>query len=353
MKKALALIIVLAMLSVPAYAMADTGENYVNNNEYLSMGTKDYTVDANYTYTIYTLEPDAIGTYYISSANAKLGIVSYNGMWITINPGASTVNSNEISWDCTGVGQSIWIAVDAEGDTAGITVSEEELIIVDIPKENHKNTASLSPFTYEGNADELVYVDIEDDVVDFPVLGEDGFYHLNSADGPILYIDLDDPMMNMSDAMGYGQLKAAVYEGDTVVKIVDYNNAFAEYLEYADKDTMLYPLTDDIISIYKNVGEYQDWYGRLIEGDLEDAWMFACYYDENYVAPSESKLGDVNNDGEIDKYDYILVKRAVMKTIELTDAQLLVADVNKDGDMDKYDYILIKRHVMNTYVIES
>ncbi len=64
-------------------------------------------------------------------------------------------------------------------------------------------------------------------------------------------------------------------------------------------------------------------------------------------------LGDVNSNGEIEKYDYILVKRAVMKTIELSGAQMLAADVNGGGSVEKYDYILIKRHVMKTYTIEG
>ena len=65
----------------------------------------------------------------------------------------------------------------------------------------------------------------------------------------------------------------------------------------------------------------------------------------------EVKLGDVNGDGEIDKFDYILVKRAVMNTITLDDAQKALADVNDDGEIDKFDYILVKRHVMGTFVI--
>ena len=65
------------------------------------------------------------------------------------------------------------------------------------------------------------------------------------------------------------------------------------------------------------------------------------------------KLGDVNNDGEIDKFDYIAVKRSVMNTITLNEIQQKAADVNISGDIEKFDYILIKRHVMGTYKIEG
>ncbi len=71
------------------------------------------------------------------------------------------------------------------------------------------------------------------------------------------------------------------------------------------------------------------------------------------VVPPVANLGDVNGDGEIDKFDYILVKRQIMNTIELTDEQLAVADVNGDGEIEKFDYILIKRHIMGTYEIKN
>ena len=62
-------------------------------------------------------------------------------------------------------------------------------------------------------------------------------------------------------------------------------------------------------------------------------------------------LGDVNGDGNIEKYDYIAVKRAVLGTLTLTEAQQKAADVNKGGSVEKYDYIAIKRHVLGTLTI--
>jgi hypothetical protein len=62
-------------------------------------------------------------------------------------------------------------------------------------------------------------------------------------------------------------------------------------------------------------------------------------------------LGDVNNDGEIDKFDYIAVKRNVMGTLTLDATKSLAADVNGSGAVDKFDYILVKRHVMGTFAI--
>ena len=69
------------------------------------------------------------------------------------------------------------------------------------------------------------------------------------------------------------------------------------------------------------------------------------------VVEPEIKLGDVNNDGTIDQFDYILVKRHYFETRLLTDDELLRADVNIDGVIDQFDYILISRHYFGSYVI--
>lgn len=61
--------------------------------------------------------------------------------------------------------------------------------------------------------------------------------------------------------------------------------------------------------------------------------------------------GDVNNDGTVDSFDYILVKRLCQATYRGFLSQLGKADVNLDGTVDKYDYILVKRHVFGTYEI--
>ncbi|MBR6563635.1 MAG: DUF4855 domain-containing protein [Clostridia bacterium] len=64
-------------------------------------------------------------------------------------------------------------------------------------------------------------------------------------------------------------------------------------------------------------------------------------------------VGDVNGDGAIDQYDYILVKRHYFGTRILKGDETVRADVNYDGSVNQYDYILIKRHYFGTYEIEQ
>ncbi len=70
------------------------------------------------------------------------------------------------------------------------------------------------------------------------------------------------------------------------------------------------------------------------------------------VPDPDGVLGDVDDDGDVDASDYVLVKRAVLKTYELSEEQKLVADIDADGDVDATDYVLVKRIVLGTYTVE-
>ena len=285
--------------------------NYAYSDTYLEVGTNAYVLDAGYPYTIFTFEPTETGKYIIS-ADALVGIVSYNGMWVSVDPSAETVAANSVEWDCTGVGQSIWVAVFADTNIANITVEKEELVIKEIEKIEYENVVTPEEFIFEGDANELVYVDTEDDIADVAVLGEDGYYHLNSATGPILYANLNDSIMPLLDAYGYGQIKDVIYdeEGDAIA-VVDYNSAYMEYfsnafyVETEENDMYLYPLTEDIMAIYQNVGANNGWYGEegWVGGTEEDAWMFACYYfeGETHEPGSDNEEPGENEPGEEDE----------------------------------------------------
>ncbi len=90
--------------------------------------------------------------------------------------------------------------------------------------------------------------------------------------------------------------------------------------------------------------------GTLTQNDI-DAARNGEYYGEQ-PPQTPQLLGDVNNDGVIDQYDYILVKRHYFETRLLNEEEAARADVNKDANVDQFDYILIARHYFGTYVIE-
>ncbi len=63
--------------------------------------------------------------------------------------------------------------------------------------------------------------------------------------------------------------------------------------------------------------------------------------------------GDVNEDGEIDKKDYALLKRYCFGTMTLSGNQRLAANVNHDTTVDKKDYAMLKRYCFGTIDIDQ
>ncbi len=59
-------------------------------------------------------------------------------------------------------------------------------------------------------------------------------------------------------------------------------------------------------------------------------------------------LGDINNDGSINKKDYSALKRYCFGSMPLSEIQLLAANVNKDDNVDKKDYSFLKRYCFGT-----
>ena len=65
----------------------------------------------------------------------------------------------------------------------------------------------------------------------------------------------------------------------------------------------------------------------------------------DYFGFSKPKKGDVDMNGQIDKDDYLLVKRAVMKRETLSEEQKKLGDMNENGRIDTVDYAILKRKV--------
>lgn len=151
---------------------------------------------------------------------------------------------------------------------------------------------------------QITYVDMLNQKA---VLGSDGYYHLNSADGPLLYINLGEnaPKISAYSMLGLsgfgGTLFGKIFYNEDGTPMVnadgnyvkeDYTNAMIAYTVHRDPTTGAYPLNEDLAYMIQQGGEYKGWYtpdsgtylfqteldaGTLnIDNDL--AWMFAVFY---------------------------------------------------------------------------
>ena len=127
------------------------------------------------------------------------------------------------------------------------------------------------------------------------VKGSDGYYHLNSASGPILYVDLGTnapyiSFYNMLGYLGYGgtSFSRTFYdENGKAAYREDYTECMMSYVEAIDGTQGVYPLNDDLIYMIQNGGEHKGWwdsespsfmFAGVANFNAEIAWMFACCY---------------------------------------------------------------------------
>lgn len=310
-KITISLILALAIIVIPMTVMAAT--NYETSKTKLTEGTNAYTLSTKYDYTVYILNPSAAGDFTITTNDGVIGIVSYLDMWVQYDPTEEIVNLNTIEWTCTDKNQSIMIAVKSDKAEVSITVTRKDLDTSNEVEwtiyENQKAPEKfVMPDFVDISAFDDGYVDFEDSVIDNAVLGDDGYYHLNKKDGPVLFANLDDSIMSLYAMSGYGKI-AAIYYDDAgeVTKKVDYTDAFNQYIAALPANdsgivtSYYYPLNADLIEMFKEIGDTHGWYS----GDeawvyaSEDAWLYACYFDENVTSMNASE----NEDKEDDKND--------------------------------------------------
>ncbi len=100
--------------------------------------------------------------------------------------------------------------------------------------------------------------------------------------------------------------------------------------------------------------QYQQQLTQIFKGKVNTGAEITAKLVENTLTLQKqvfNATGDVNGDGDVDKFDYVLVKRSIVGNVELGDLESFATDVNKNGEADKYDYILIKRSILGTYEI--
>ena len=65
------------------------------------------------------------------------------------------------------------------------------------------------------------------------------------------------------------------------------------------------------------------------------------------------KLGDVNEDGSIDIFDYVAVANHILEKKKLSGRAFKAADINKDKSVDIFDYVAIANHILEKKLIKG
>lgn len=255
-----------------ATPVVDAGAVYLNR---LSEGADNYVL----------FNPAVAGVYRVSTMNG-VGKVSYWGS----NTAFLIDQTANTDYDSATNSYTINVKPQHLGGNQiiGITNATEAVLIIqrigdpvldetDLVPEDYvaKNTMEQN-FTLEIPAGmKLTYVDVfESNTSAYSyVKGSDGYYHLGSESGPILYVNLGvtAPYLSMSDCMGVTvtdaiyNLYAVFYEDGVPVRKESYNACMTQYVGGICPSTDVYPLNDDLIYMFMQASKMKGW------GDFDSA----------------------------------------------------------------------------------
>ena len=277
-----------------AYSVA-TGCTYVT----LKAGERNY----------YLFAPTTEGTYEISVIGDVEAIGYFGSPHFVQENNVGDVTDNVITVSITGsmigtgdTGTTVLVlGVDAgAAESAVLTIQRvgaHQWTVEDEPWMVYEPTVALAPYTLPGNA---VVKEFDLTAEYTLVLNEaDGFYHLDSADGPLVLARLAEPskyLDSFKTILENTAIRRYFFDANgEFLKKEEYSNCVLEYLQYVDENAGVYPLTEDLKYIIQQHGEYAGWYdydggqylfldanGNRLPGiNAETSWLFTCCYIEN------------------------------------------------------------------------
>ncbi len=156
---------------------------------------------------------------------------------------------------------------DAETDVGDDTVYIKNVRIVD---ESDIDTATYLPKKAATTEDGFTY-----SYAEIVFNSKDGYYHVGSANGPLLLVDL----MNTTDFSEEDSIWNMAYNGEILIDGVDYGEALEEYANYA-LNSNLYGVTSVNQKLYELMQKVDQAAGFDDADDQE--WLKACKYYQSY-----------------------------------------------------------------------
>ncbi len=286
----------------------------------LTVGTKDYVAYRVSTGSIYVdltagdrsyflFSPAEAGTYQFSVEGEGLQIGYYGAPHfvqetnvagdLADNKFTQSISQSMIGSDGTGTATLV-IGIDSQSATSCVLnitrTGDPQWTVSDEPWTEYQCKDEIKSFTLDiKDGQKLTYIDIREATSAYNVVynENDGYYHLNSADGPVIYINLGKSAPNASlqvviqgdGVAGGAPIRHYFYdENGDFIKREDYTEILIEYFEAMDETYTVYPLNSDLVYIITNAcsgwwdKESPDYIFEKCNPEL--GWLFACCYIE-------------------------------------------------------------------------
>ncbi|MBQ3081439.1 MAG: hypothetical protein IJC49_03200 [Clostridia bacterium] len=259
----------------------------------------------------YLFTPKIAGTYEFTTSDNDYA-VGYYGIpsYVQAQSAAEVVDNSftvSVSDSMIGKGDTgttvIVVGVDTAEDAACVLkikrIGDPEYSIADEPWTIYKASYAPEKFTLESGVN-LKNFDLTAKTEDYALVynDEDGSYHLGSKDGARVYVWLAEEPAYMASFKtvleSVGMNRYFFDENGKFVKKESYTDCLLSYIECADSNKGVYPLTKDLEYIIKQCGEQNGWWKTDSHGfifytsdeqplpdlNTDIAWLFMCCYAE-------------------------------------------------------------------------
>lgn len=253
------------------------------------------------TYFLFT--PDQAGNYEFGVEGDVAAIGYYGAPHFVQSQSAVDVVDNkvQVSVSAGSLGSTLVIGLDSNGATDCVLtierIGEPIKTVADEPWHVYQKTVEVNPYTLPAGASlEEFDLTAKSDAYNLVLNEADGFYHLDSADGPLVLVRLAGELEYMATYKTIldrtGVVKYFYDENDQFVRKESYSECLLEYIPNADEDEGVYPLTEDLKYIIQQSGDHSGWwdiegYGYIFKDEggnnvpginADIAWLFMCCY---------------------------------------------------------------------------
>ena len=250
----------------------------------------------------FVFEPVEPGRYLVTTSDAK-AVVSYWGSSFSASKrepeGGISNNAFYLNVKEKNLGSDYVIGITgADQCILEITnVGDPILDETDIEFKEYEAKTEVTKYTLPSkiDPDNMVSIDVtaSTDSIQLYLNKEDGYYHVNSVNGPVLYMNLKTGTpYSLYEALNSSNFYKIVYDqaGKALYK-ENYRTLIEQY--WTNSDGGLYPVTEDLRYIVENGGAAKGWwdknnrnsdywyssatgYGKNLNPEI--AWMFSCCY---------------------------------------------------------------------------
>jgi len=250
--------------------------------------------------------PKEAGTYEFSLIGSDAAIGYYGAPHFVQKENSAEVTNNKFTMsirkDMIGTGDTgttVLVLGVAAGQGEAIfaiqRIGDPEWSVSDEPWTVYEATGPMTAYTHDTKA-KLTEIDLKADSFNL-VLGSDGYYHKDTADGPLVLVRLGknsggsqylDDFQTILEHSGVS--KYFYDENGDFIKKEKYDDCLLKYFKLMDEESGLYPLTEDLKYIIQSRGEYSGWFdpsnslylfkdenGNALPGiNPEISWLFIC-----------------------------------------------------------------------------